>query len=393
MAGVERITETEPRSTRVVQASIQLTPELVRKLDGALMDLLIANVRDYAVFVLDAQGHVVTWNAGAQRLKGYAAEEILGKSFSTFYTALDVEAGKPSQELETARVEGWCKDEGWRVRKDGSRFWADVTITRLDDPETGAVLGFGKLVHDLSRRRQAEEALHEAYREVESFSHMVSHDLRAPLRAIHMLAERALEEAAPSEASVRAGLTAIQTEAIAASAIVQGLLDLAQRGEEAIHPTRLDLGEMAKRFFAHLQRAEPARHVNFSIVNKTALVAQADAHLIRLVLQNLLENAWNYTRGSHQPSIVFGAEHNPHGSTVFFVKDNGIGFDPAQTDRLFVPFVRLANARGFPGTGIGLATVKRIVTRHGGRVWAEGRLGEGATFSFTLPDADPIREK
>src|SRR4051812_27674849 len=164
-----------------------------------LFHLLVESVRDYAIFILSPEGTIQTWNRGAERLKGYKADEIIGKHFSVFYSAEDLNSGKPARELEIAIAAGRVEDEGWRIRKDGSRFWANVVITAMRD-SSGVLRGFGKVTRDMSERRKAEQNLAERSKQLEStnadleaFTYSVSHDLRAPLRAMHSLSE-ALQE-------------------------------------------------------------------------------------------------------------------------------------------------------------------------------------------------------
>jgi PAS domain S-box-containing protein len=350
--------------------------------------LTVTNVRDYAIITLDPEGRVVSWNEGAQRIKGYTEEEILGQHFSRFYPAADVEAGKTENELEQATKDGHVEDEGWRVRKDGTRFWANVVITALRD-ESGRLRGFGKVTRDISERKRAEEEilrrsaeLEAANQELESFSYSVSHDLRSPLRAIEGFSQALLEDNADQlDESGKGYFQRIRNATRRMGTLIDDLLNLARVTRAEMHREPIDLSALADELAADLRAGEPTRDVEFEITS--GLRVEGDMHLVRAALQNLLENSWKFTSKRTHARIAFGTVRS-NGQSAYFVRDNGAGFDQTHAQRLFGAFQRLHGMDEFPGTGIGLATVQRIVHRHGGKVWAEGVVDQGATIYFTL---------
>jgi PAS domain S-box-containing protein len=349
---------------------------------------LVESVRDYAIFLLDPEGRVMSWNEGAQRLKGYSAEEAIGQHFRLFYTEADRARGHPEEELRRALAEGSYNEEGWRVRKDGSSFWASVNLTPIHD-EHGKVLGFAKVTRDLTERKEAEDALRERNerldrlnRELDAFSGAVAHDLRAPLRAIRTLVDEV--HADPGNRLTRASkeqLEAVQTSTFRMAQLIEDLLELS--ASERREPRRgdVDVSAIAERVVAAIQDRHPARRARFVI--DPSLRAKADPDLLEIVLTNLLRNASKFARDRDPAVIEVGRASTPRGE-AFFVRDNGVGFDPARERELFQPFQRLHGA-SFEGTGLGLTTVRRIVERHGGTVWAEGQPDRGATFYFTIP--------
>jgi signal transduction histidine kinase len=235
-----------------------------------------------------------------------------------------------------------------------------------------------------SRVQQRTEQLEFANRELESFTSSVSHDLRAPLRAIDGFSH-ALEEdyGADLPPGARRDLDRIRQAAQRMGQLIEDLLNLSRLSRADMHPQRLDISAMATDIIAELRQGSPGREVDVSIWDN--LSAEGDPRLVRVVLENLLGNAWKYTGKTAHPRIEVGATHQD-GKVVFFVRDNGAGFNMEYADKLFVPFQRLHHPDEFEGTGVGLATVQRIVQRHGGRIWAHGTPGKGAVFFFTLEE-------
>jgi PAS domain S-box-containing protein len=350
--------------------------------------LLVQNVKDYAILVLDPTGHVMSWNEGAQRLTGYLADEVLGRHFGLFFTPHDRDRHHPEEELETARREGHYEEEAWRVRKDGALFWANVVVTPLLD-DAHRLLGFAKVTRDLTERKRAEadlqrraESFAALNRELDAFSHTVAHDLRAPIRAVEHLSSVLLEEEAERlSAEGRESLGALHASALRMARLVDDLLELSLANAREPRRARVDVTRMASDVAKEISSSEAKRDVDVRV--EPGLEAEADPQLLRVAFTNLLSNAIKYTRDVPHAVIEVGRAATPRGS-AFFVRDNGVGFDPERAQRLFEPFTRLDTASRYEGTGIGLATVRRIVRRHLGDVWAEAAPGKGATFFFTL---------
>jgi PAS domain S-box-containing protein len=531
--------------------------------------LFVEGVRDSAIYMLDSVGNVVSWNAGAERIKGWAPQEIIGRHFSVFYTPEDLEAGVPERELAQAE-RGETKGESWRVRKDGSRFWASVTMRALHDAD-GRLVGYAKLVHDTTERKRAEmrraaqygvaEALAAAQtlgdalpkvlaalgaalgyelvlawapagerlelaaswlrpssrgesfigfvravsfrrgeglaggvwasgepgwvedirnalpgahapqameagflsavafgvaagggetalvvqllagdprpkdpelvgvvrllalqigtfverirqqgdvreaerrraedlerrvsertveltavnRELEAFSYSVSHDLRGPLRALDGFSQVLLEDYAASlDAQGRDYLGRIRAASQRMSRLIDDLIELSRVTRSEIRRDDVDLSALFAEVVEELRERDRGRAVEVALAR--GIHVRGDERLLHAGLVNLVGNAFKFTRDQAAPRVEFGVSPSKDGR-VYHVRDNGAGFDMAYARKLFQPFQRLHSDAEFEGTGIGLATWQRIVHRHGGRVWAEGEPGKGATFFFTL---------
>jgi PAS domain S-box-containing protein len=533
--------------------------------------LFVEGVHDSAIYMLDTEGHVRSWNSGAERMKRYEPDEVVGRHFSIFYTAEDAASGVPERELAQAAAKGQVEGESWRVRKDGSRFWAGVTMRALRDRD-GRLVGYAKLVRDATERKRAEmrraaqygvarvlseasgveealprlleavasalgydlavawmprdgvlrvtgswlrpsshgesfltvmrpltlrrgeglvgrvwatgapgwvedirremsqprapqameAGLHSALvfavpaggetaavlqlfacdprardpellqlatsigiqigtfierqrqedasreaerrraeelerrvaertteltavnRELESFSYSVSHDLRAPLRALDGFSQVLLEDYADRiDAQGKDYLGRIRAASQRMSALIDDLIQLSRVTRSELRRDDVDLSALVRAVVAEVQEREPGRRVDVTV--QDGVHVRGDQRLLRVGLVNLVGNAFKFTRQRADARMEFGVTSGAEGR-VYHVRDNGAGFDMAYAGKLFQPFQRLHTPHEFEGTGIGLATVQRIVHRHGGRVWAEGAPGEGATFYFTLGD-------
>jgi signal transduction histidine kinase len=260
---------------------------------------------------------------------------------------------------------------------------ANRTATRLREYREQAAREEERATSALLETRRHAQATEVANQELEAFSYSVSHDLRGPLRAIDGFSQALLEDEKQLSVEGSGHLQRVRAAAQRMAELIDDLLRLSRVSRGALTKTRIDLSTISEAVLADLRKSSPERTV--SVVVQPGIAAVADARLVKITFENLLGNAWKFTAKTPEPRIEVGTREDPARGTVYFVKDNGAGFDMAYADRLFGAFQRLHTDKEFPGTGIGLATVQRIVRRHGGEIWAEAAPGSGATFSFTLP--------
>ena len=270
----------------------------------------------------------------------------------------------------------------WAVQRQASP--AEIELLQALANTTAVAMENVQVYAELEQRVATRTAQLEAVNhELESFSYSVSHDLRGPLRAISGFTEFLAQELEAPSDQVRGYLGKVQEGAKRMGELIDDLMGLARVARKPLNTAELDISALAKRVAAALREQQPRRPVELVVAD--GLKARGDSGLVTIVLENLLSNAWKYTGKTAAPRIEVGAQPASGGGWTFFVRDNGAGFEPRYVDRLFKPFERLHTQSEFPGNGVGLATVQRIVHRHGGRIWAEAKLGEGATFHFTLP--------
>jgi len=366
--------------------------------------LLVDGVTDYAIYMLDPNGIVTSWNRGAQRIKGYRTEEIVGRHFSCFYTEEDRKANAPQQTLEIAARDGRFEAEALRVRKDGSRFLANVVIDALKD-DGGQLIGFAKITRDVSERVQAARELERLNRELqkraaeleasnkelESFAYSVSHDLRAPLRHVAGYSELLQRQASSSlDDKSRRYVQTILESAKRMDNLIDDLLAFSRLGRAEAKMRAVDLQQVVQEVIAEVSRDTRDRDIAWKVGALPA--CHGDPSMLKLVVVNLVSNAVKFTRMRTRAEIEIGCVDKNNDELEVFVRDNGAGFDMQYANKLFGVFQRLHLAEQFEGTGIGLATVQRIIHRHGGRVRAEGAVDQGATFYFSLPKAHDLAD-
>ena len=419
--------------------------------------LLVQSVKDYAILMLDAEGNVASWNEGAQHIKGYTADEILGRSFTLFYPPEAVADGFPQRELEMAARDGRFEDEGWRLRKDGSRFWANVVISALRNSD-GRLVGFAKVTRDLTTRREAEaqarrlaaeeaahaeaerrsaelaelnqqlqeqaveleaqaeelrvfaETLHhkndelqaaladaktaretaeraataaiDAYRELDQFAYVASHDLKAPLRGIANLAQWIQDDTGEQlGAESTEHMRLLQGRVHRMEALIDGILTYSRAGRMLNSPERVDTGALVREV---IELLAPPDEVTIEVPSQMPAV-NAERVPLQQVFLNLVGNAVKHSRVERSDVIVHIDWRDLGDAFEFSVSDNGPGIDPQYHERIWGIFQTLAPRDKVEGTGIGLSVVRKIVETRGGFTSVESSPNRGATFRFSWP--------
>lgn len=371
------------------------------KIDEAPEDLsaLLLEFKDYAIIRLDPSGYIQSWNLGAEHIYGYTHQEIIGKHIAVFYgdNNSDREAATDLV-LKTAMEEGRYEEEGWKYNRRGKPFFANTIVTALYNADR-SLKGFAKVTRDITRQKMLEEEnkiLHEQLeekvrqrtreleivnKELEAFSYSVSHDLRTPLRAISGYSMMLKEDyGSKLDAEGARIMDAILSNTKMMGQLIDDLLTFSKMARlETIYES-IGMNRLVQSCLEDLTN-EPSGHV----ITVAALPAcSGDASMLRQVWFNLLENAIKYSSKKEKPQIEIGAKDDS-GFYVYYVKDNGAGFDMKYAGKLFGVFQRLHRQDEFEGTGLGLALVKRIISKHGGEIWADASPNQGATFYFSLP--------
>jgi PAS domain S-box-containing protein len=359
----------------------------------------IVDSSDDAIVSTGVDGLITSWNPAAEHIYGYSAHEAIGRQSAQVIPEEDL-CGE-----DTAMLSAFVASHGssgsngsngslhhdiLQRRKDGTTFPASVMLSAIRDDD-GTQIGTSSVGRDISQQLRAAaelrsrlDDLERANQNLETFTYSVSHDLRAPLRSLSGFSAALVEDCGDGlGVDGRDYAARIQGASGRMAALIDDLLHLSRLWRTEIQDVQpVDLSAEVARIAEDLSQSTPDRRVRFVI--QDGVWAPADLVLIRSVLENLVGNAWKFTSGRDEALIEFGTTSTGEAPVCYFVRDNGAGFDSAYADKLFAPFERLHSAGEFPGTGVGLASVQQIVERHGGRAWAEGAVGEGATFYFTL---------
>ncbi|MFP5503071.1 MAG: sensor histidine kinase [Candidatus Sericytochromatia bacterium] len=361
--------------------------------EGELFEILVTGVKEYAIFMLDHDGRILTWNGGAQRIKQYRRDEVVGEHFRMLYTPDDQAAGRPEKNLADAIRHGQTEDLGWRVKRDGSWFWADASITAILEPD-GRVLGFAKVIRDLTEvnRAEARARLVDVSRQVDrlksQFLSLISHELRTPLTAIQGFTDLIEDgSAGPTTEAQSAFLGSIQQGTRALTRLIDDLIEMT-----SIHAgtLRLELGpmsfpEIAQAVVFALQLRAQEKHLwlaNHVPLDLPAIVA--DSQKVSQILLHLIDNAIKFTPHGGRVDLRAAIEGDHLRCEV---TDTGHGIAEADIAKLFKDFsqVDMSATRTEGGLGIGLSIAKTLVEAHGGRIGILSQVGRGSTFWFTLP--------
>lgn len=362
---------------------------------------MIEEVEDYAILMLNRDGIVQNWNKGAEKIKGYKEEEIIGKHFRIFYPKKDQEGRLPENLMQQAVQYGKAIHEGWRIRKDGSRFWGSIVITAIHD-ENKNIIAFSKVTRDLTERKSAEDKLWKYARQLESqnkelqqFAYAAAHDMKEPLRKIQFYNSAILETSGKLSNDKKTSY--LQRSADAAKRM-QGLIDdllaFSKISEETDTFEKVDLNVLWNE--AVLFYRDTTEKFSADLEAGTLPVVNGISFQLRQLLLNILGNSLKYRHPERALRIVISSGivsrpvsgYETYSHPKFYkisIEDNGIGFDPEYADKIFEIFERLHSRDVYSGTGIGLAICKKIVENHKGVITAKGRINEGARFDIYLP--------
>jgi PAS domain S-box-containing protein len=387
------------------------TEELKRRNDELLQSeeryhKMIAEVQDYAIISLDPDGNIQNWNIGAQVIKGYTAQEIVGKNFRVFYPPEDVKKELPEKLLKEAELKGKANHEGWRLRKDGSKFWGNIVITALHDSE-GNLIGFSKVTRDLTERKKSEDEqkrnalelelknhdLERANTELSSFAFIVSHDLKEPIRKVEVFARRLLEPGLKTE-QIKGFAEKIVSSASRMQNLMEALLFYSKIDNKVGKKERIDLTTIVDNVKNDLELT--INETDARVEYQSLPTVEGLSFQMHQLFLNLLSNSLKFSKDSESPLINISSTRvsNSELPEELIVKnknyyqitvaDNGVGFEQDESSRIFDVFHRLS-PDDTVGTGIGLAIVKKVVQNHDGLIVAEGKPNEGATFRIFLP--------
>ncbi|UZD21824.1 sensor histidine kinase [Algoriphagus halophytocola] len=360
-------------------------------LDDVRFQRMIEEVEDYAIILLDTEGNIRNWNRGAEKIKGYREDEILGRNFSIFYPAQDRKDKLPFRLIAETSANGRADHEGWRLRKDGSTFWAYVVITALHD-EQGDIIGFTKVTRDLTERKRAEEqkdrdakSIALQNKQLEEFAYVTSHDLQEPIRKIRAFIDLARQDMDDRE-SLEYYLEKIDSSAGRMIQLIKDILAFSRISPNQSQYAQVDLNQVVKDVLAEYEMVISEKNAKIQ-VDTLPEIQGIYLHLQQL-FRNLISNALKFNEDCPIVTISFQdtakvSSKFPDNGYLINVSDNGIGFDQKYAEQAFQPFKRLTS--GFPGSGIGLALCKKIVVDHGGSITVQSKPRKGTTFTLFFP--------
>jgi PAS domain S-box-containing protein len=402
------------RIDKLINVSIDVTDQLntdkqLKERDQELLQQeqlyfrMINEVEDYAILRLSPEGIIQNWNTGAEKIKGYTADEIIGKHFRIFYSPEDQQSHLPETLIHRASEEGKATHEGWRVRKDKTRFWGSILITALHDA-AGHVVGYSKVTRDLTQMKLANDnlksytekivaanaELEQKNKQLESFNYIASHDLKEPLRKIRLFISR-LKDEGELKPRVRETLSKIEISSIRMQDLIEGLLLYCQ-ADTTGNPETCNLDLLIDYVIEDYNDLIERKEIE---ITKTPLPSvRISAVQVRQVFYNLFSNAVKYKKENvplrlnifyNIESRISKKDNSPHLYHKISFEDNGIGFEPDHREKIFVLFQRLHDQSKYTGTGLGLAICKKVIENHGGEIIAHGIAGKGARFDIFLP--------
>ena len=401
------------RVEKVINVSIDVTDQLNTnsllkerdqelRLQEELNFRMINEVEDYAILRLSPEGIIENWNTGAEKIKGYTASEIIGKHFRIFYAPEDQQSHLPETLINKAFTEGKSSHEGWRVRKDKSRFWGSILITALHD-SAGHVIGYSKVTRDLTQMKIANDnlksytekivktnaELEEKNKQLESFNYIASHDLKEPLRKIRLFISR-LKDETELKPRVRETLSKIEISSVRMQDLIEGLLLYCQ-ADITSDPEDCDLDSLLNDVIADYNDLIDQREIEITKMPLPSV--KTNPIQFRQVFYNIISNAVKYKKENtplklnisyHRESMLNGS-NTPHLYHKISFDDNGIGFEEDHTEKIFGLFQRLHDQSKYTGTGLGLAICRKVIENNGGKIVAQGKAGKGARFDIFLP--------
>jgi hypothetical protein len=401
------------RVEKVINVSIDVTDQLNAdsqlkerdqelRLQEELNFRMINEIEDYAILRLSPEGIIENWNAGAEKIKGYAASEIIGKHFRIFYSPEDQQTHLPERLIKKASEKGKSSHEGWRVRKDRSRFWGSILITALHD-SAGHVVGYSKVTRDLTQMKLANDnlksytekivkanaELEEKNKQLESFNYIASHDLKEPLRKIRLFISR-LKDETELKPRVRETLSKIEISSVRMQDLIEGLLLYCQ-ADITSDPENCDLDSLLNDVIADYNDLIDQRELEITKMSLPSV--KTNPIQFRQVFYNIISNAVKYKKEntplklniSYQMESMLNGSNIPHLYHKISFDDNGIGFEDDHTEKIFGLFQRLHDQSKYAGTGLGLAICRKVIENYGGKIVAQGKAGKGARFDIFLP--------